>query len=62
MIHYREAFETEADLAVCASLAGRLIFKSHLHSGQRVATEYTIRPNAAHFWLPHTLIFTSCSL
>lgn len=38
-LRYREAFETESDLAMCVSLTGRLIFKSHLHNGQRVATE-----------------------
>jgi hypothetical protein len=39
-----------------ASLAGRVNFKSHLHNGQRVASEYTIQPNATHFVLMQALI------
>jgi hypothetical protein len=38
------------------SLAGRAFFKSHLHNGQRVATEKTMRPNATHPVLGQTLI------
>lgn len=45
-----EAFVAET------SLAGRVGFKSHLHNGQRVATEYTMRPQAAHLLLMQILI------
>lgn len=38
------------------SLAGSVGFRSHLHSGQRVATEYTIRPKATHLVLVQALI------
>ena len=38
------------------SLAGSAFFKSHLHSGQRVATENTMRPKATHSLLEQTLI------
>ena len=39
-----------------ASLAGIVNFRSHLHSGHRVATEYTIRPKATHLVLIQALI------
>lgn len=32
--------------------------KSHRHSGQRVATEYTIRPKATHLVFTQTLMVT----
>jgi len=38
-----------------ASLAGSVGFRSHLHNGQRVATEYTIRPKETHFVLMQAL-------
>jgi hypothetical protein len=38
-----------------ASLAGIVNFRSHLHSGHRVATEYTIRPKATHLVLIQAL-------
>ena len=38
------------------SLAGSAFFKSHLHRGQRVATENTMRPKATHPLLGQTLI------
>jgi hypothetical protein len=41
------------------SLAGRAFFKSHLHKGQRVAKEYTMRPNDLHSVLGQALISTS---
>jgi hypothetical protein len=41
------------------SLAGRAFFKSHRHKGQRVATEYTMWPNALHSVLGQALIVSS---
>ena len=38
------------------SLTGSVGFRSHLHKGQRVATEYTIRPKETHFVLMQALI------
>ena len=41
------------------SLAGSAFFRSHLHKGQRVATENTMRPNATHCVFGQILISTS---
>jgi hypothetical protein len=38
------------------SRTGRLIFRSHLQNGQRVATEYTIRPKATQLVFLQALI------
>jgi hypothetical protein len=39
------------------SLAGSVGFKSHLHTGHRVASVYTIRPKTAHFALGQIFVF-----
>jgi hypothetical protein len=38
------------------SLAGKTLFRSHRHKGQRVATEYTMWPKPTQLLLRHALI------
>ena len=50
-------YRLDACVPACGtSLTGNGAFKSHLHTGHRVVTEYTIRPKTAHFVLGQIFI------
>lgn len=53
---HRDAAADSAFVEADASLAGSVNFRSHLQSGHRVATEYTIRPKETHLGLMQALI------